>query len=139
MNVNGSGLKRITKGEYFHKVKIDDDARFVVDNYSRVNTIPCADLLDREGNKVMTIQESDFSQLKAAGYRFPEPFVVKAADGVTDLYGVMYKPYDFDSTKVYPIIDYVYPGPQVEAVCYPFTRMSVRTVSYTHLDVYKRQ
>ena len=75
----------------------------------------------------MTIQESDFSQLKAAGYRFPEPFVVKAADGVTDLYGVMYKPYDFDSTKVYPIIDYVYPGPQVEAVYYPFTRMSVRT------------
>lgn len=74
VNVNGSGLKRITKGEYFHKVKIDDDARFVVDNYSRVNTIPCADLLDREGNKVMTIQESDFSQLKAAGYRFPEPF-----------------------------------------------------------------
>ena len=65
--------------------------------------------------------------MKAAGYRFPEPFVVKAADGVTDLYGVMYKPYDFDSTKVYPIIDYVYPGPQVEAVCYPFTRMSVRT------------
>ena len=127
VNVNGSGLKRITKGEYFHKVKIDDDARFVVDNYSRVNTIPCADLLDREGNKVMTIQESDFSQLKAAGYRFPEPFVVKAADGVTDLYGVMYKPYDFDSTKGYPIIDYVYPGPQVEAVCYPFTRMSVRT------------
>ena len=127
VNVNGSGLKRITKGEYFHKVKIDDDARFVVDNYSRVNTIPCADLLDREGNKVMTIQESDFSQLKAAGYRFPEPFVVKAADGVTDLYGVMYKPYDFDSTKVYPIIDYVYPGPQVEAVYYPFTRMSVRT------------
>ena len=51
VNVNGSGLKRITKGEYFHKVKIDDDARFVVDNYSRVNTIPCADLLDREGIK----------------------------------------------------------------------------------------
>ena len=59
----------------------------------------------------MTIQESDFSSLKAAGYKFPEPFKVKAADGVTDLYGVMYKPFDFDSTKVYPIIDYVYPGP----------------------------
>ena len=65
--------------------------------------------------------------MKAAGYQFPEPFIVKAADGVTDLYGVMYKPFDFDSTKVYPIIDYVYPGPQVEAVNYPFTRMSVRT------------
>lgn len=46
---------------------------------------------------------------------------------MTDLYGVMYKPFNFDSTKVYPIIDYVYPGPQVEAVYYPFTRMSVRT------------
>ena len=75
----------------------------------------------------MDLQESDFSQLFAAGYQFPELFTVKAADGVTALYGVMYKPYNFDSTKVYPIVDYVYPGPQVEAVYYPFTRMSVRT------------
>lgn len=127
VNADGSGLKQLTKGDFFHQVEVDDDARFIVDNYSRVNTVPCADLIDRNGNKVMTIQESDFSQLKAAGYQFPELFTVKAADGVTDLYGVMYKPYDFDSTKVYPIIDYVYPGPQVEAVYYPFTRMSVRT------------
>lgn len=127
VNADGSGLKQLTKGDFFHQVEVDDDARFIVDNYSRVNTVPCADLIDRNGNKVMTIQESDFFQLKAAGYQFPELFTVKAADGVTDLYGVMYKPYDFDSTKVYPIIDYVYPGPQVEAVYYPFTRMSVRT------------
>ena len=57
----------------------------------------------------MELEESDFSQLFAAGYQFPEPFKVKAADGVTDLYGVMYKPFNFDSTAVYPIIDYVYP------------------------------
>ena len=75
----------------------------------------------------MTLQESDFSQLFANGYKFPELFTVKAADGVTDLYGVMYKPFNFDSTKVYPIVDYVYPGPQVEAVNYPFTRMTPRT------------
>ena len=127
VNVNGSGLTRLTKGDYFHQISLSDDAQFAVDNFSRVNTVPCADLIDRNGNKVMTIQESDFSNLKAAGYKFPELFKVKAADGVTDLYGVMYKPYDFDSTKVYPIIDYVYPGPQVEAVYYPFTRMSIRT------------
>lgn len=127
VNVDGTGLKQITKGDYFHRTEVDDDARFVVDNYSRVNSIPCAVLLDNNGNKLMTIQESDFSQLLAAGYQFPELFKVKAADGVTDLYGVMYKPFNFDSTKVYPIIDYVYPGPQVEAVYYPFTRMSVRT------------
>ena len=127
VNVNGSGLKRLTTGDYFHQISLSDDAQFAVDNFSRVNTIPCADLIDRNGNKVMTIQESDFSNLFAAGYKFPELFKVKAADGVTDLYGVMYKPYNFDSTKVYPIIDYVYPGPQVEAVYYPFTRMSIRT------------
>ena len=127
VNVDGTGLKQITKGDYFHQTEVDDDARFVVDNYSRVNSIPCAVLLDNNGNRLMTIQESDFSQLLAAGYKFPEPFKVKAADGVTDLYGVMYKPFNFDSTKVYPIVDYVYPGPQVEAVYYPFTRMSVRT------------
>ena len=127
VNADGSGLKLLTKGDFFHQVAVDDEARFMVDNFSRVNTIPCADLIDRNGRKVMTIQESDFSQLMAAGYQFPELFKVKAADGVTDLYGVMYKPFNFDSTKVYPIIDYVYPGPQVEAVYYPFTRMSVRT------------
>ena len=127
VNADGSGLQLLTEGDFFHQTSIDDDARFFVDNYSRVNTIPCADLIDRNGKKVMTLQESDFSQLFAAGYQFPELFTVKAADGVTDLYGVMYKPFNFDSTKVYPIIDYVYPGPQVEAVYYPFTRMSVRT------------
>ena len=127
VNADGSGLKLLTEGEYFHAVDMDDDARFIVDNYSRVNTVPNAVLIDRNGNKVMDLQESDFSQLFAAGYQFPELFTVKAADGVTDLYGVMYKPYNFDSTKVYPIVDYVYPGPQVEAVYYPFTRMSVRT------------
>jgi len=127
VNLDGTGLTQITKGDFFHQVEVDDDAKFVVDNYSRIDTVPMCVLLDNAGNKVMDIQESDFSQLFANGYKFPELFKVKAADGVTDLYGVMYKPFDFDSTKVYPIIDYVYPGPQVEAVYYPFTRMSVRT------------
>ena len=127
VNLDGTGLTQITKGDFFHQVEVDDDARFMVDNYSRIDTVPMCVLLDNAGNKVMDIQESDFSQLFANGYKFPELFKVKAADGITDLYGVMYKPFDFDSTKVYPIIDYVYPGPQVEAVYYPFTRMSVRT------------
>ena len=127
VNLDGSGLKQLTETDFFHNTEVDDDARFIVDNYSRVNTIPCSVLLDSNGKKVMELQKSDFSQLFAAGYKFPEPFTVKAADGVTDLYGVMYKPFNFDSTKVYPIVDYVYPGPQVEGTDYPFTRMSVRT------------
>lgn len=124
---DGSGLRLVTRGDYFHDVQVDDSHRYVVDNYSRVNTIPCTALFDTAGNRLMTLEESDFSQLLANGYKFPEPFKVKAADGVTDLYGVMYKPFDMDTTKVYPIVDYVYPGPQVEATYYPFTRMSPRT------------
>lgn len=127
VNLDGSGLRQLTQTDFFHQSEVDDEARFIVDNYSRVNTIPTAVVLDNNGNKVMTLQESDFSQLFANGYKFPELFTVKAADGVTDLYGVMYKPFNFDSTKVYPIVDYVYPGPQVEAVNYPFTRMTPRT------------
>lgn len=127
VNSNGTGLKQLTKGDFFHAAEVDDEARFIVTNYSRVNSIPCAELLDNNGKTLMKLQESDFSQLFAAGYKFPEPFKVKAADGVTDLYGVMYKPFNFDSTQVYPIVDYVYPGPQVEGTDYPFTRMSVRT------------
>lgn len=127
VGLDGSGLQQVTPGDYFHTVSMDDNAAFVVNNYSRVNTIPRTDLMDSNGRKLMTLEESDFSGLLAAGYQFPEPFKVKAADGVTDLYGVMYKPFNFDSTALYPIIDYVYPGPQVEATVYPFSRMSVRT------------
>ncbi|MBQ8888329.1 MAG: DPP IV N-terminal domain-containing protein, partial [Bacteroidaceae bacterium] len=127
VNADGTGLKQLTQGDFFHRTEVDDDARFIVDNYSRVNTIPTTVLLDNNGNKVMDLQESDFSQLFANGYKFPELFTVKAADGVTDLYGVMYKPFNFDSTKVYPIVDYVYPGPQTESTVYPFTRMTPRT------------
>ena len=60
-------------------------------------------------------------RLVEAGFKFPEPFKVKADDGITDLYGVMYKPFDFDPSKKYPIIAYVYPGPQTESVTKTFT------------------
>lgn len=124
---DGTGLRRLSRPGSFHNISMSDDARYAVDNISRVDTIPVTVLLDANGRKIMDLEHSDFSQLLAAGYKFPEVFKVKAADGVTDLWGTMFKPFDFDSTKVYPIIDYVYPGPQVEATNYPFTRMSVRT------------
>ncbi len=127
VSLDGGEVKLLNKGDYYHSPEVDDACRYFVDNYSRVDTIPESALYDCSGKKIMTLEVSDFSMLLECGYRFPETFKVKAADGVTDLYGVMYKPFDFDSTKLYPIIDYVYPGPQTEATCYPFTRMSVRT------------
>ncbi len=95
----------------------DDKGRWFVANYSRVDAKPAVALYNAAtGRKALDLEEADLSLLFQAGYKFPERFKVKAADGTTDLYGVMYKPFDFDSTKVYPICDYVYPGPQVEAV-----------------------
>ena len=91
-----------------------DDAKYFVGNYSRVDCKPAAALFSAAGKRT-ELEVADFSSLFAAGYKFPERFKVKAADGITDLYGAIYKPFDFDSTKVYAIADYVYPGPQVEA------------------------
>ncbi|HEX2630228.1 MAG TPA: DPP IV N-terminal domain-containing protein [Chitinophagaceae bacterium] len=116
VNFDGTGLKLLNPGEFEHNVSMDDNNRFFVDNYSRVNTVPKSNLVDANGKVVMELESTDMSGLMEAGYRFPTPFKVKAADGITDLYGVMYKPFDFDSTKKYPIIEYVYPGPQTEAV-----------------------
>ncbi len=127
VSLDGGAVKLLDKGNFFHTPTMDDAARYFVDNFSRVDAIPETALFDCMGNKIMTLEQSDFSQLFANGYKFPETFTVKAADGVTDLYGVMYKPFDFDPTKKYPIVDYVYPGPQTEATVYPYTRMTVRT------------
>lgn len=104
-----------------------DDAKWFVANYSRVDCTPASALFSAAGKKVLDLGTADLSLLFQAGYKFPERFKVKAADGITDLYGAMYKPYDFDSTKVYPICDYVYPGPQVEANNISWSRGFTRT------------
>lgn len=104
-----------------------DDGKYFIANYSRVDYKPASALFDAAGKKVCDLGEADFSLLFAAGYKFPERFKVKAADGITDLYGAIYKPFDFDSTKVYPICDYVYPGPQVEANNISWNRGFTRT------------
>ncbi|MFP4557281.1 MAG: DPP IV N-terminal domain-containing protein [Bacteroidales bacterium] len=127
INFDGSDLKLLNPGNYNHSVSMSDSHSFFVNNYSRVNTVPKSELRDGKGNKIMDLQKADLSLLFAAGYQFPEPFKVKAADGRTDLYGVMYKPFDFDSTKLYPLIQYVYPGPQTEAVSKSFSTRMDRT------------
>ncbi|WP_276088735.1 DPP IV N-terminal domain-containing protein [Pedobacter sp. JY14-1] len=127
VNFDGSGLKLLSPGDFDHATSMNDNMRFFVDNFSRVNTAPKSVLMDTRGNKVMDLETTDLSLLMAAGYKFPEPFRVKADDGITDLYGVMYKPFDFDPGKRYPIIEYVYPGPQTEAVNTAFSKSMDRT------------
>lgn len=120
--IAGGEPKLLNKGDFDHQVNTSESGRYFVNNYSRVNTTPASDLYSATGQLIMKLEEADLSQLFAAGYKFPEPFKVKAGDGITDLYGVMYKPFDFDSTRTYPIVEYVYPGPQTEAVNKSFGR-----------------
>lgn len=122
INFDGTGMKLLNAGDFDHAVNMNDEAQFFINNYSRVNTVPKSVLLDNNGNKVMDLETADLSLLMATGYKFPEPFKVKADDGITDIYGVMYKPFNFDAAKKYPIIEYVYPGPQTEAVNKSFGR-----------------
>lgn len=112
--LDGSEIKLLTNGEYHFVPNMCDSHKYFVINWSRPDAAPVSDLYDQNGRKILNLENTDLSLLFEAGYKFPERIKVKAADGVTDLYGVMYKPFDFDPEKKYPIIDYVYPGPQVE-------------------------
>ena len=122
INLNGSGIQLLNPGDFNHEPFMDENNQFFVNNSSRVNTTPESVLYNSAGQEIMHLETADLSQLFAAGYQFPEPFRVKADDGITDLYGVMYKPFDFDSTRTYPLIEYVYPGPQTESVNKAFGR-----------------
>ena len=122
--LDGSGMKLLDPGDASHAIQMADSGKYFIDNFSRVNTAPQSLLFDGQGAEVMPLEKVDVGPLVEAGYKFPQPFKVKADDGITDLYGVMYKPFDFDPNKKYPIIEYVYPGPQTESVTQVFTPRS---------------
>jgi dipeptidyl-peptidase 4 len=117
VDYDGKNLRLLTPEDAHHDVKMSPDGRFIVDTYSRVD-LPAVSVLRSsvDGNVIRTLERADVSKLLAAGYRPPEPFTVKARDGVTDLYGVLYFPSDFDATKKYPVVDLIYPGPMVSNV-----------------------
>ena len=114
VSLAGGPIKKLDLDDYDTVASGSDDGKYYVLNYSRVDAAPHSALVDGAG-KVTALEEADLSLLYDAGYKMPERFTVKAADGVTDLYGAMYKPFNFDPSRKYPIIEYVYPGPQVEA------------------------
>ena len=127
INFDGSGMKLLNPGDFDNTMNMNDNQKYYVTTFSRVNTVPKSILYAADGRKIMDLETADFTSLLATGYKFPQPFKFKADDGITDLYGVMYKPFDFDSTKKYPVIEYVYPGPQTEAVNKAFSRGMDRT------------
>jgi dipeptidyl aminopeptidase/acylaminoacyl peptidase len=113
VKLDGSPVELLTSEDAEHTVRVAPGGKFIVDTYSRIDQPPVTVLRSGDGRVLKTLEKADASALYATGYRPPEPFTVKARDGVTDLYGMIWKPNHFDSTKSYPVIDNIYPGPQL--------------------------
>lgn len=120
-DIDKEGVTPLSTENGQHRVHFLKSNNYYVDVYSRVDMEPRIVLKDRKGKQIMELVKPDLTQVYAAGWKKPECFTVKAADNVTDLYGVMWKPSDFDPTKKYPIISVVYPGPYFGFVPTNFT------------------
>jgi dipeptidyl aminopeptidase/acylaminoacyl peptidase len=110
--LDGKNLTLLTPEKANHEVSFSPSGKYVVDTYSTPQTPPVTVLRDSDGKVISTIGKADISRLLAAGWKPPESFTLKARDGQTDLYGLMFKPTNFDPNKKYPIINHIYPGPQ---------------------------
>ena len=112
VGLNGRGLKQLTAGIGQHSADISPSAAYFVDVFSNVDVPPRTELRGTDGRLVRVLDEADTSALEAFGWVPPEEHVVKAADGETDLWVTIYFPDDFDSDRKYPVIEYIYAGPQ---------------------------
>src|SRR5262249_24617704 len=116
IDFNGRNLKLLTPSNADHDVSVSPDGAYFVDVYSTPDMPPVAELRDSSGKLIVALEKADISRLTAAGWQAPQPITVKARDGVTDLYGLLYKPTRLDPSKKYPIVNHVYPGPQTGSV-----------------------
>jgi dipeptidyl aminopeptidase/acylaminoacyl peptidase len=116
INFDGTGLKLLTPEDANHDITLAPDARYFVDSYSKPDAPPVAVLRDATGKLISTLEKADISKLLAAGWKPPMPFTVKARDGQTDLYGLMFQPTKLDPNRKYPIVNHIYPGPQTGSV-----------------------
>ena len=113
---DGNGFADLTPEKGMHTIYTSDSSVFFIDTYSTVTTPDISVLKNNTGKILMRLETLDISGLISSGWKPPVPFKVKAADGLTDLYGVMWKPFNMEKGRKYPVISYVYPGPQGEPV-----------------------
>ncbi|MFD0794834.1 DPP IV N-terminal domain-containing protein [Mucilaginibacter litoreus] len=109
---NGKGLTLLTPEAGNHSVSFSPDDKYFVDTYSQPNVPPVTVLRDMNGKLLSTLEKADISRLTATGWKAPTPVKLKAADGITDIYGLVFTPTKMETGKKYPVIDYIYPGPQ---------------------------
>lgn len=112
INFNGRNLKLLTSGNGNHAVALSPDNRYFIDTYSQPDVPPVSELRNMKGNLVLELEKADVSRLTATGWQPPKPIKVKSHIGDWDLYGLMFTPTDLDESKKYPIVNYIYPGPQ---------------------------
>ncbi|RSS84138.1 DPP IV N-terminal domain-containing protein [Streptomyces sp. WAC06614] len=114
--LDGSGFARVTDDDLDHVVTLPGDRAYFIDSASTVDTPPVTTVRDWSGKVLVELERADVTGLAATGWTPPERFRVKAADGETDLYGVLYRPRGFDPDRRHPVVDHVYPGPQLTRV-----------------------
>jgi dipeptidyl aminopeptidase/acylaminoacyl peptidase len=112
INFDGSNLKLLTPETGNHQISLSPSQDYFIDGYSQPDVPGVTVLRNMDGKIISTLEKTDITRLQATGWKPCIPFSVKAHDGKTDIYGLMYLPTHFDSTKKYPVIDYIYPGPQ---------------------------
>ena len=116
IGLDGTGLQLLTPDSADHSVSLSPTGEYFVDSWSTPVVPPVSVVRDMDGRVRMELGEADISRLVASGWQAPIPFDVKARDGETDLYGLMFRPSDFDPSRTYPVINYLYPGPQSGSV-----------------------
>ncbi len=122
INFDGSGLFPLSEGDANHSLQMSRDGKQFVDTWSRIDQPPVMQLRDAEtGKVVMEVERGDMTGLLEAGWKVPEVFVSKGRDGKTDIWGVIYKPTNFDPSKKYPVIESIYAGPHGSFVPKNFT------------------
>ena len=114
--LDGGDTTLLTPENATHDISLAPSGESFVDSYSTPDMPSTAVLRDMNGKLIRVLERSDISKLKAAGWKPPIPITVKARDGVTDLYGLMFKPTNFDEGRKYPIINWIYPGPSIGSV-----------------------
>ena len=113
---DGRNQKLLTPDDGNHGVSLSPSGKYFVDTYSKPDVPPAIALRDIDGKLVTPLEKADISKLLATGWKPPQPITVKARDGVTDIYGLMYKPTNLDPSRKYPIVNHIYPGPQTGSV-----------------------
>jgi dipeptidyl-peptidase 4 len=113
VNFDGTGLTQFTVGDGTHQIRYSPDRRYILDTYSRIDKSPVTELRrEDDGGLVAEVERADWSVLRESAWQVPERFVAKGRDGTSDIYGVIFRPSIFDSTKKYPVIEQIYAGPQ---------------------------